>query len=265
MKRYNITFEVTKKFLSDLLKSRHLPIFDTLFNHLQDDTSRYEAKIGLIFNCIPLMNRNVAARLMKIIEGILKEPASNSILKKNINPLRVGLMLYRVIDEIQKCFAYSEHSSNIMKEKLCDQLVNVLEMYNDPEELMFLVEQVDFEGNDCFWYLDEYDLYHIMDCRIMDRVIQKKWIGKFDINATIMDYSTAYTLMRDKYMLFATDWVFQELNHEMLTFDRSDKTHGLKFNVWLHSMLLRSRVDAVVSFLLTIYFQLELNAFNQDF
>ena len=46
------------------------------------------------------MNRNVAARLMKIIEGILKEPSSNSILKNNVNPLRIGLMLYRVIDQI---------------------------------------------------------------------------------------------------------------------------------------------------------------------
>jgi hypothetical protein len=50
-------------------------------------------------------------------------------------------------------------------------------MYKDPEELMFLVEAPDFEGNDIFWYLDEYSLFSILDCRIMDRVIQKKWIG----------------------------------------------------------------------------------------
>ena len=214
------------------------------------------------FNCVPLMNRKIAAWIMKILESVLNEPASNSVLKKNINPLRVGLMLYRLIDTIQNNFGYSKHTSDLMKELLSEQMRNVLEMYNDPDELMVLVEQTDYEGNDCFWYLDEYDLYNILDSRIMDRVIQKKWTGKYDINATILDYSTAFTLMRDKYTLFATDWVFQELRHEMLTIDRSDKTHGLKFHVWLHSMLLRSRVDAVVSFILTIYFQHQLNAFN---
>jgi len=32
-------------------------------------------------------------------------------------------------------------------------------MYNNPEEMMLLVENTDYEGNDCFWYLDEFDLY----------------------------------------------------------------------------------------------------------
>ena len=265
MKRYNVAYEVTKRFLSDLLKSKHLPIFDTLFNHLMEDTSRYEAKIVLIINCLPLMNRTVATRLMKLFEIVLEEPASNSILKNNINPLRVGLLIYRVLHLIQKKFSYSEHSSKLMKETICHQIVKTLEMYNDPDELMMMVEQTDYEGNDCFWYLDEYYLYSILDCQIMDRVIQKKWTGKYDINATILDYSTSYTLMRDKFSLFATDWVFQELRHEMLTIDRSDKTHGLKFQVWQHSMLLRSRVDAVFSFLLVAYFQLQLNSFNYHF
>ena len=111
MKIYSIAYEVTKRFLSDLLKAAHLPIFDTFFSHLQDDTSRYEAKIGLIFNCIPLMNRGVATRLMKVIDRVIQEPSDNHILRNNINPLRVGLMFYRAIDEIQIAFAYSEHSS----------------------------------------------------------------------------------------------------------------------------------------------------------
>jgi hypothetical protein len=31
MKKYNITYEVTKRFMSDFLKARNLPIFDILF------------------------------------------------------------------------------------------------------------------------------------------------------------------------------------------------------------------------------------------
>jgi len=40
---------------------------------------------------------------------------------------------------------------------------------------MHLVEQNDYEENDCFWYLDEFNIYAILDSRMMDRVITKKW------------------------------------------------------------------------------------------
>jgi len=37
---------------------------------------------------------------MKLMEQMLNEPASNSIFRNNINPLRVGLILYRVLEEV---------------------------------------------------------------------------------------------------------------------------------------------------------------------
>ena len=73
----------------------------------------------------------------------------------------------------------------------------------------------------------------------MDRVIQKKWAGKYDINSTIYNYSTPYLLLMDKYQIFATDRVFTEIKHEMLTLDCSEKTHQYKKDVWLQSMHLR--------------------------
>lgn len=53
--------------------------------------------------------------------------------------MRVGLILFRVVDEVQKEYGYSEHSTSIMKETITDQIVLVLEMYNDVDELMYLV------------------------------------------------------------------------------------------------------------------------------
>lgn len=58
-----------------------------------------------------------------------------------------------------------------MQESIVEAIRSALEIYNDPDELMILVEQRDYDGNDCFWYLDEYNLYSILDCRMMDRVI----------------------------------------------------------------------------------------------
>ena len=82
-----------------------------------------------------------------------------------------------------------------MKEAIDSQLQACLEMFNDPDEVMFMIEQTDTEGNDCFWYLDEYNLYNILDSRIMDQVIQKKWNGKQEINSTMLHYSTPYLIM----------------------------------------------------------------------
>ena len=56
------------------------------------------------------------------MEIMIAEPASNHILKKNLNPLRTGLILYRVLDEVQKEYAYSPHSTEILKESLSDMI-----------------------------------------------------------------------------------------------------------------------------------------------
>ena len=87
---------------------------------------------------------------------------------------------------------------------------------------MYLVEQNDYEENDCFWYLDEFNIYAILDSRMMDRVISKKWAGRFDINSRILDYSVGSVLLADRFGLFATDRLFSELRHEIFRFDRKD-------------------------------------------
>ena len=81
-----------------------MPIFETLINQFYTDTSRYEAKLSIMMNYIPLMNKEMANQFMKVIEQILQFDSSNSIFTKNINPLRVSLMLYRVIDTISAEF-----------------------------------------------------------------------------------------------------------------------------------------------------------------
>ena len=106
--------------MSDFLKAQRLPIFDSLFQDLVEDTSRYEAKLALMMNVFPMMNKHQASRFMKIIESILNEPAKNSIFRNNINPLRVGLMLYKILDDVQVEYNYSEHSTNLMKEKITE-------------------------------------------------------------------------------------------------------------------------------------------------
>ena len=63
---------------------------------------------------------------MKTIERVLENEASKSIFKWNVNPLRVGLELYKVLDKVQEDHGYSEHLTNTMKENIDAQCVKVL-------------------------------------------------------------------------------------------------------------------------------------------
>jgi hypothetical protein len=77
---------------------------------------------------------------MKTFEEVLAEPAENSIFRQNINPLRVGLTLYKLIDDIQVEFGYSQYTSIYMKNKIEDQLKSIIDVYKDPSEIIDLME-----------------------------------------------------------------------------------------------------------------------------
>ena len=63
----------------------------------------------------------------------------------------------------------------------------MLDSYHEPDEFLFLVEQTDFQGNNCLWYLDEYDLYKILDHKIVDNIMNE---DGFDLNDS--DFYTRY-------------------------------------------------------------------------
>ena len=97
---YEVAYEISKRFMSDLIKATHLNIFEQLFMQFQNDFSRYEAKIAIMLNLYPMMNLRNATHFMKIIEEVIQNKPNESIFMKNINPMRVGLMLYRLVDQV---------------------------------------------------------------------------------------------------------------------------------------------------------------------
>ena len=103
---------------------------------------------------------------------------------------------------------------------------------------MFLVEQPDFQGKDSLWYLDEFDLYKLLDHKIIDRVMNEFWNGKgIDKNSSILDYSTSYNLYADKHQIMISDNVLSEVAHQASTFSRfREKTHDYKLFVWKESI-----------------------------
>ena len=124
------------------------------------------------------MKRYQAEAFMEIFDQVLKKPANESIFKQNINPLRVGLTMFKLIDDIQKEFNYSSFSSATMKSLITDQIIKILEIYKEPEEMIPLMERLDIGGKDCFWYLEKYEMFKILDSKIMDKFINEKWRGR---------------------------------------------------------------------------------------
>ena len=96
--QYQIGYRVLKGFMPDLVKTRDRCLMLKLKDKFWD-TTRYEAKIMLVLQAMSLITRQEAFDLMKVVINVLDEPANNSYLRNNINPLRVSLMLYRMIAE----------------------------------------------------------------------------------------------------------------------------------------------------------------------
>ena len=86
-------------------------MFERILEQFRNDTSQYEVKIAILNMLIPVMKKAYVERLFKVFQELLNEPAENSIFKKNVNPFRTGLMLYKLVFDLQAHFSYSEYTT----------------------------------------------------------------------------------------------------------------------------------------------------------
>lgn len=225
--------------------------------------SKYEVKIALVQKLKPFMKKYQAEAMMEIFDEVLRKPANESIFKQNINPLRVGLNLFKLIDDVMLEFNYSSFSSGAMKDMITVQIVKILEIYKEPEEMIPLMERLDIDGKDCFWYMEKYEMFKILDSKIMDKFINEKWRGRQDINCDIFYYSTSYNLLNDQHQIYLTENVFTLLSKHAFKYNKQQKTHRFKFHVWKTSMSLKYMIEFCFTLFLTIFFQWYIVKFNQ--
>ena len=99
---------------------------------------------------------------------MLSESAENSLFKLNLNPIRAGLNLYKMVDDVQFQFNYSHFTSVQLKTNIIEQLVKIVDVYQEPENLINLLEQHDLNGRSCFWYIQQYELNEILNTQTFD-------------------------------------------------------------------------------------------------
>ena len=108
------------------------------------------------------------------------------MLKNNLNPIRASLNLYRIVDDVQNNFNFSQFTSEQLKTDIIQKIVQVLGVYQEPDDLINLLEQHDLYGKDCFWYIQEYELNEILNTQIFDQYITHKWKGRITYNSSLM-------------------------------------------------------------------------------
>jgi len=105
---------------------------------------------------------------MKIIDDVLDYPAKNSIFVKSINPLQTGLVLFKFIDDVKANFNFSVYTAEAMKEKCEKYMISLLKMYKCPNEIKPILDNLDVEGRDCFWYFQNYQMFRLMESKILN-------------------------------------------------------------------------------------------------
>ena len=107
---YDITLVTIIKFQKELNDVEIIPFLYILETKLESEYSKYEIKLQLLQQAIPLIKKQQAQRIVLILKNTLDLKPSESIFLKNINPLRLGLIFYSVIEDFKRKFnslAYS--------------------------------------------------------------------------------------------------------------------------------------------------------------
>ena len=143
---YDISVEFMKEYKNEILKFKNLKILDRFIKHFENDPTKYEAKIYLLTLLMPSMSKKQAFTLLKVLEGVIDESYENSVFYRNNNPIRVGLMVYKLLDDLHEKLDTSDGVTNSMKNLVKEKLLSIIEIYKDSEKVIPLFEQTDFEG-----------------------------------------------------------------------------------------------------------------------
>ena len=87
-------------------------------------------------------------------------------------------MIYKLLDDLHHKMDTSDGVTNTLKSTVQEKLVSIVNIYKDSEKVIPLLEQTDFEGQNCYTYLVKYNLNEVLNCSIMEQTIEEKWNGR---------------------------------------------------------------------------------------
>lgn len=181
---------------------------------------------------------------------------------KNVNPIRVGFLMARVVVEVQKAFSMTENSVSGIKSSVASMVAQVMETFHSPQDVAPLLERNDLLGNDGYWYLNEFSFYEVMNTRLFDMLVNEKWAGRVEITHSLLDFSTSYLLFSAHGIFSSNRNIFAKFCTHYARVCSTQRVHSFKLAVWKHSMRMRFLVEASFALLLITLFQYSLSKFN---
>ena len=109
---YQLTYESMLTFKDQIDKTNKHKIIDALVSQIGSNGHKYGMKLMLMLQFIPFMTKTHAKHLMNGFENILNSSGKDSIFKLNVNPFRIGLILYHTIRLIRTTASLSIRPSS---------------------------------------------------------------------------------------------------------------------------------------------------------
>lgn len=98
-------------------------------------------------------------------------------------------------------------------------MVAIMKMYKDPKEMVPIIQNPDILGLDFFWYINNYQIFRLLETKVMNQYIIDKWNGELDANAPVMGLATSYCLYQNKNNYYCTK-LFSKLWNQITTFEK---------------------------------------------
>lgn len=81
---------------------------------------------------MPRMKQREAEDFIKTFEKVIHDTAEESFFRYNANPIRCGLVLYKMIDDLENQFELKSYTSDKMKQKLYQDIIKIIDIYSNP-------------------------------------------------------------------------------------------------------------------------------------
>jgi len=142
------------------------------------------------------------------------------------------------LNNIQKAYNVTQfrviHINDIVENQVRAIFINLYM----PVEIRAQVRQKDLFNKDALYYMEDLDSFHLMDTKVMDRIMKDYWNSNIDTSGKFLGASTSFKILTEHNLNFMED--FERRNRFNVKRDVTKmRPHSYMFKVYVISMQMR--------------------------
>jgi hypothetical protein len=150
-----------------------------------------------------------------------------------------------------------------MSDATIQSIIKLINIYNNPKELISLVETHDLNNKEVLYYIHKYDLSIILNSAIFDQYINDKWEGRVRVSGSILNLSSPMIMFNNDLDLMTQPMFIMTLYTQMLNYSENLKLiHYWGFSAFKYSMRYRFEIESIFTFIITMSFQVYISEFT---